>query len=291
MGKNDITDFFDSPAIRSQFAATEQTSESDIFTSNADLPFHLLRRNRIRNTVTSSLPPGSHVLEIGCGVGILGLEISLAGYDYRGIDIASEMIRDAKNRFELASQDPSRLSVGDVFDLAESKLGYDLIVSDGVICYYQDQANFLLSVEQQLRAGGRAVISHRNALFNLFALNDGTLEFVAEMTEEATGLPAMTNQSPWPDTFPIGIRRLETPSNATLYRSQENPLAISGLYEPAGLAVEHMEYTYLHPAPPGCKFALSAADYERFDSESSNSWRGMFMGSQFIVSAKKMANK
>jgi cyclopropane fatty-acyl-phospholipid synthase-like methyltransferase len=45
---------------------------------------------------THFINPGSSVLEVGCSKGVNGVYLASMGYEYKGIDISSEAIRDAR---------------------------------------------------------------------------------------------------------------------------------------------------------------------------------------------------
>lgn len=45
-----------------------------------------------------NLPPGSSILDIGCGAGRHSIELAKAGYSVTGVDISSRMLKEAGER-------------------------------------------------------------------------------------------------------------------------------------------------------------------------------------------------
>ncbi len=76
-------------------------------------------------------------------------------------------------------------------------------------------------------------------------------------------------------------------SNAVLYRSAENPLTISKVYEKEGFTVENIYYTFIHPSPPRLKYDYEQSVYDKLKTKYASRWEGMFLGSQFLVHARK----
>jgi len=78
---------------------------------------------------------GKRVLEIGCGIGTDAVNFARAGANYTGIDLSSESIKLAKQRFEVFGLtgeffEANAEELNDVFDPLEK---FDLIYSFGVI--------------------------------------------------------------------------------------------------------------------------------------------------------------
>jgi len=54
------------------------------------------RTDFIAATITSAIPPGAEVLDIGCGNGLISRAIGQLGYQVRAIDVSDETIRTAR---------------------------------------------------------------------------------------------------------------------------------------------------------------------------------------------------
>jgi len=119
-------------------------------------------RTRTKEAVTRSLPPGSALLDLGCGTGIDAVALGENGYRVSAIDWSPEMVRRAQERVNRAGVDGlvtarqigihelDRLPAGE-FDGAYSDLGALNCVPD------LDAA--AASIASRLRLGGIFVAS------------------------------------------------------------------------------------------------------------------------------------
>jgi hypothetical protein len=155
-----------------------------------------------------------------------------------------------------------------------------------VACYYRDKPRFLGHIAELTEPGGLAAIVHRNALFNLFALNQGTIDFVSE--EILKDVPKLARQRIADELNQIS--GLAVPilrdQSAELYRSAENPLDIADLYADAGFSVSQIRYCFIHGAPPRLPAIDGMPGTAELQRRFENRWEGMFLGSQFLVVAR-----
>lgn len=77
---------------------------------------------------------GKKVLEIGCGLGTVGINFPFNGADYTGVELSEESLEIAKQRFSLYNQ-PGQFYLGNAEELSSfvPVETYDLIYSFGVI--------------------------------------------------------------------------------------------------------------------------------------------------------------
>jgi ubiquinone biosynthesis O-methyltransferase len=82
----------------------------------------LKRLEFIRNNLFSSLPANGSVLDVGCGNGIISLQLGKDGFNIKGIDVSEKAIQKAKENnpfpnvtFEVADADKLKAS-GEAFD-------------------------------------------------------------------------------------------------------------------------------------------------------------------------------
>lgn len=89
------------------------------------------------------LDKSDHILELGCGTGILAIEMTKAGYDITGLDLSDDMLSLAYNR---------QLETGIKFPLIEMDMRdlSELETFDGVICY-SDALCYIQSAEEKLQ--------------------------------------------------------------------------------------------------------------------------------------------
>jgi SAM-dependent methyltransferase len=248
--------------------------------------FWILREKQIFERVRGLIPLSSRVLEVGCGVGALIERFARDGFDCAAIDISEKMVAAARSRLAPYGD---RISV-ELSDIhAYSVNGFDATVSNGVICYYRDQHAFLIKLAGFVKIGGIIAVSHRNALFNLFTFNNGTISF---LKERLLGHLSGQERDEVIDRMTQDIPELASPvdiySNSVLYRSAENPLTVANLYRDAGIKVETILHTCIHPAPPRFSKQKREGDVVAATAIYENSWEGLFLGSQFIVIGRKV---
>jgi SAM-dependent methyltransferase len=264
-------------AILDHFARPERVGEY----LGAPEPMNQARRDLVRRLVLANVPPESSVLEIGCGIGTLTAELVASGMVCTAIDLSPKMVRVARQT--LGSN--AEVQQADVFEYAPRGI-FAAVVANGVAPYYREQQRFLHRLAALARPKGIVVVGHRNALFNLFALNRGTIDFIANglladlapdlrqrVLDELSAIPGL--QQP-----------LRAGSSDSIYRSAENPLTIAESYRAAGLVVREIRYCFIHGAPPRLPAVGAMPSIGELQQIYEQRWQGMFLGSQFVVLAE-----
>jgi SAM-dependent methyltransferase len=250
--------------------------------TDSALPMNEARRDLVRRTVLGHVRPGSRVLEIGCGIGTLTAELAAAGMVCTAIDFSAEMIARAKAMIGSAAE----VEQADLFDYSP-KQKFAAVIANGVACYYRDKPRFLRHIAGLTEPDGLVAIVHRNALFNLFALNQGTIDFVAdELLKDLPELARGRIAGELNAISGLAVPRLRDKS-AELYRSAENPLDVADLYADAGFSVSDISYCFMHGAPPRLPVIDGMPGTAELQRRYENRWEGMFLGSQFLVVARR----
>ena len=99
------------------------------------------------------VPPGSRILDIGCGNGSVATELAKRGYSMVGIDLATSGVQIARQtcpdgRFELLAADKHILE-----NLATEP--FDVVYSAEVIEHLYDPRSFMAGCYAATRSGGR----------------------------------------------------------------------------------------------------------------------------------------
>ena len=266
----------DTPSILDHFSREDRVGEY----YGAPDPLNETRRGLVRREVLARLRTGSHVLEVGCGIGTLTSELISAGMVCEAIDLSPEMVKHARSALGGAAV----ISEVDLFDYRPPGK-FAATIANGVACYYRDKIGFLRRLAELTQPGGFVAVTHRNNLFNLFALNNGTIEFIAHdllssfaaaaQEQIASGLASITG---------LGEPRRRSSSDE-LYRSSENPLTVAELYRAAGLTLQEVRYCFMHPFPPRLKPVDGTPSVEELQRQFEDRWEGMFLGSQFLAVA------
>ena len=103
-----------------------------------------------------AIPPGSPILDLGCGTGDIAIWLALQGYEAHGIDIAPRAIAWAHEKAD-AQAAQVQFTVGSVLDLAPYANSFFRLVVDGRCLHCiigPDRAATLASVYRVLQPGG-----------------------------------------------------------------------------------------------------------------------------------------
>jgi ubiquinone/menaquinone biosynthesis C-methylase UbiE len=103
-------------------------------------------------------------LDVGCGPGVMLIDLTKKGYDTIGVDISKGMIEKAR-RISLKHEiNASGLIVADIENLPFKNGVFDLIVCAGVIEYLDSDQKALTEISRILKPKGTAFVSVTNAL-------------------------------------------------------------------------------------------------------------------------------
>jgi SAM-dependent methyltransferase len=115
------------------------------------------------------LPPGSSVLDLGCGNGRVAFALAAKGFAVEGLDISPSMIEEARTAAVALGVD-ARFRVGDAVSLPQAEHELDAVVfgCNGIGHLTRDgKRTCLLEIKRVLRPGGVALLSLRTP----YALN------------------------------------------------------------------------------------------------------------------------
>lgn len=96
---------------------------------------------------------GRHVLDIGCGDGLLTDRLAAAGAIVTGIDADREMVAAAQAAVPMAT-----ILVADAAGLPFAGGGFDVVVANTVLCLMENRRAALAEAVRVLRPGGRLVL-------------------------------------------------------------------------------------------------------------------------------------
>jgi SAM-dependent methyltransferase len=127
---------------------------------------HQQRRMRaLRWLDQIALPTGSHVADIGCGAGILTLDMAGRGHFVDGLDSSQAMVEQASEAVaEAGVADRVRLHVGDAHDLPFRDGTFDCAISLGVLPYMHSPSLALSEMARVVKPGGHVVVNSDNLL-------------------------------------------------------------------------------------------------------------------------------
>jgi SAM-dependent methyltransferase len=116
-------------------------------------------------------PPGSRVLEAGCGVG--AQTVILAGHSpgavFTSIDVSAESLAEARDRVRAAGQTNVTFQNADIFGLPFAPASFDHVFVCFVLEHLADPAGALRALMQVLKPGGSVTViegDHGSAYFH-----------------------------------------------------------------------------------------------------------------------------
>ncbi len=116
------------------------------------------------------LPPGSRILDVGCGTGRHAVELARRGYQITGVDISAGMLaeaekaaREADVEVELIHADATRFMSDKLFDAAICLCEGAFSLLGGEDDPYEHDLAILRNIRAALRPGARFVLTALNA--------------------------------------------------------------------------------------------------------------------------------
>jgi ubiquinone/menaquinone biosynthesis C-methylase UbiE len=126
------------------------------------------------------LPKTARVLEIGCGAGLMTMELAKRGFSVEAFDSAQSMINLT---LQLATQtglmSNINAHIGDAHNLLYEKESFDLIIALGVIPWLCDFEKALQEMQRVTRRGGYIIVSMDNANRATTLLDPSTFPAIA----------------------------------------------------------------------------------------------------------------
>ncbi|MBN1141527.1 MAG: methyltransferase domain-containing protein [Deltaproteobacteria bacterium] len=116
-------------------------------------------------------PPGSHVLEAGCGVGAQTVTLAENSPEafFTAIDISETSLLTARSRIEAAALTNVRLQQGDIFELPFEPDSFDHVFVCFVLEHLSRPLEALLTLKSHLKPGGTVTViegDHGSACFH-----------------------------------------------------------------------------------------------------------------------------
>src|SRR5438270_9588727 len=112
-----------------------------------------------------ALPPGSQVLEVGCGAGFMAVALAQRGLRVQAIDSVEAMVEQAhQHAVETGTANMLSITVGDAHTLAFDDDSFDLVVAIGVIPWLAQPELAMREIARVTKPGGYAILATANRM-------------------------------------------------------------------------------------------------------------------------------
>ncbi len=154
-------------------------------------PLHVLNPVRLAYVKRFSALPGSCVLDVGCGGGLLSEAMAREGALVTGLDMSAELINVAKLHMLETRQTQTDVNaqyvLGTVEDYAQKHAGsFDLITCMEMLEHVPDPASIIRACSDLLKPNGKIILSTINRTPQAFALAIVGAEYIAGMLPKGT---------------------------------------------------------------------------------------------------------
>ncbi len=137
----------------------ELYSQNDVFAV-----IHQYRRDVALGLIQKqNLSGGCPILDIGCGAGVLTVELARRGYRVNAIDAVPAMVAlTKKNAVEAGISDHVSAETGDAHNLAFKSAAFDCVVAMGITPFLHSLPEALKEISRVIKSGGLLVINSDN---------------------------------------------------------------------------------------------------------------------------------
>jgi 2-polyprenyl-3-methyl-5-hydroxy-6-metoxy-1,4-benzoquinol methylase len=110
-----------------------------------------------------ALPQAAHILEVGCGAGLLAAELARRGYIVTAIDSSEGMVERARSHAaEAGVEERLTVSVQDAHALPFATASYDLVIALGVIPWLHSPEAALTEMARVVKPDGFVIFNSDN---------------------------------------------------------------------------------------------------------------------------------
>lgn len=219
------------------------------------------QRNGFVLEVIKSRPSNTTTLDVGCGTGELVHETAKLNIHAIGVDFSSEMIELAKETATKENINNTEFVCASIYDYVIDNGSVDVISANGFLEYisYEQFDQFLTKSYEMLKNDGALVLGSRNRLYNIFSLNEYTLNEITSnniegLYQEAICLSTLTHPS---ELLKIKAVPLESPDAKHGYtgidvstRFQFTPAQLVQMLDAKGFKVEALCPVHIHGTSP-----------------------------------------
>jgi len=236
------------------------------------------------------------ILDTGCGTAIPMIKLLKKGFGVRGFDYSKNMISLGKRELEIAKYQSELIYQADLEKKSTIKnKKFDAVLSLGVFPHIKNEKIALRNIRDCLKRDGKSYIEFRNGLFSTFSLNKYSADF---FLNELIGYDKLPNKikNELLDFYSkkLSIKKPTKRKDGRISYNEilarfRNPLTIEeDLFKPLKMKVDRIHFYHFHALPPIFEKKYPEI-FRKFSKkmEKSDSWKGYFLSSAFVVEASK----
>lgn len=161
LSKSQVLEHFDGMAINGDWSNLYDQDQEDM----TNYSFRI-RRERVVELLDPILQQGMHVLDVGCGTGIMAPIVLSKKTHYQGVDLSRNMILEAKKRHldAQASEGSVAFTVADVEEMPFPDAHCDVLLALGLLEYFEDPRRVVDEIVRVVKPGGSIIVSVPNVL-------------------------------------------------------------------------------------------------------------------------------
>ena len=245
----------------------------------------------------------SKILEMACGLGFVSHTLTKRGYDVSAFDISKDAINSAKIVAADYKQDPNKFYVADEGSLKKIKSNsVDVIIGIGYFRYidFNIQKKVYRECKRILKKNGTLILDHQNELFEMFALNNESVQYWSNFIEKYCDIKKIFKKDELQKKLDlhikVPIRKRESHSiSAKTKVFSENPLTYENKLQNHGFKLNEIKYPHTEIIPPFLQKEINKEELEKIQRKNclklSKNWRSMFMCFQFLTFLSPTSDK
>lgn len=236
----------------------------------------------------------SKILEMACGLGFVTHVLANKGYNVEAFDISDKAIGTAKNLASELGQNSKKFFVSDERYLKNIKSNsLDIIIGLGYFRYInlQKQNKVYKECKRILKKNGTLILDHQNELYEMFALNNESIEYWSKFIENYCNINNIFKKGELlkkMNTYikvPIRKKTKHSISSKTkVFR--ENPIDYKNKIKKLGFDLIEIKYPHTDILPPFLHNKIEIKKLYKIQNNNcyklSKNWKSMFMCYQFL---------